>query len=129
VFFEEKYFSSRCSHGHVERSFENPAKTFLPEDKLFDSISVRYLKKIVRYNIFLQKSPMVTLKAVLTTRSKKIARRPKIFHLIYEKDFGKFQRIFFLERIRWTLGMQFLTTLARNFCHKAEKFLLNVRKR
>jgi len=56
VFSEEKYFSSRCSRGHVEHSFENPAEVFFARRlKIFGSMPVRDLKKLSERIFFLKK--------------------------------------------------------------------------
>ena len=127
IFFRTS-FSSKCSAGHVECSFDNPAEKFLTKLKYFRWMSENDMKIVSSRNLFFLKVVIWTLRMQFwKPRRKSFDNKPEttrsVSQMILEKYF--FSKNLILKLFLWTRFMQ-LWPPFRKLSHKNPKVFLSI---
>ena len=90
LYYFRTSFSSKCSAGHVECSFDNSAEKFLTELKYFRWMSENDIKNVSSRNLFFLKVVIWTLRMQFwKPRQKSFENKPEITRSVSQNDFGK----------------------------------------
>ena len=128
MYFFRTSFSSKCSAGHVECSFDNSAEKFLTELKYFRWMSENDMKNVSSRNLFFLKVVIWTLRMQFwKPRQKSFDNKPEITRSVSQNDFGKvfFSKNLILKLFLWTRFMQ-LWPPFRKLSHKNPKVFLSI---
>ena len=128
MYFFRTSFSSKCSAGHVECSFDNPAEKFLTKLKYFRWMSENDMKNVSSRNLFFLKVVIWTLRMQFwKPLQKSFDNKPEttrsVSQMIFEKYF--FSKNLILKLFLWTRFMQ-LWPPFRKLSHKNPKVFLSI---